>query len=411
MTLNVSRRNESLLEAGIELFDHTSTFTDHFSEATYISLTETMMNKSIMDAIDPLRKLLRESSLHNFDIQLQGPENKVMLSTILIGVSSDGNVLRKETVSSLYRPKTKQGDPRLWVRGIKEVAKVGDFMGFAISSDGKLVVANLSLTSVNPIQRNRIWQKIRELFSNVVPNGRNRESRTYIDLLSKLLEIARGDYLQAVGSGDTAVGRTLEHALGISMNSSRNPDWHGIELKFGRRRPAQRKNLFAQVPDWSISPITSTRDFLRVYGYHRNGLNRLNCTVGLTPNSQGLSLRVDTNRQLVEEISTHENYPVALVWKLNKLNDRLLEKHTETCWVTVDSKFENGIEFFKPKIAIHTASPRIDLVPILISSGQMTVDHMIKQTGNSVSERGPEWKVSNSGHSQLFTELSSVSLV
>jgi hypothetical protein len=89
----------------------------------------------------------------------------------------------------------------------------------------------------------------------------------------------------------------------------------------------------------------------------------------------------------------------------------LVEKHAETCWVTVDSQFHNGVEFFKPKLAVHTSSPRTDLVPILIAGGEMTVDHMIKQDGNSVTERGPEWKVSNGGHSKLFTELSSVALV
>lgn len=411
MVTNLSRPNESILENGMELFGHTSTFTDHFSEATYVSLTETMLKKSIMDAVDSFRKLLKDSSIHDFDSQGQGPENKVMVPTILIGVSSEGEVFRQDSTTSLYRPNTKQGDPRLWVRGLKESAIVGDFIGFAISSDGRLVVANLSLTSVSSDRRQAVWHKLRELFSEVIPHGRGTESLIYLDLLSKLTDIAHGDYLKAVGSGDTAVGRTLEHALGIQMNSSRNPDWHGIELKFGRRRPAQRKNLFAQVPDWTISPITSIRDFLGVYGYYRNGQNRLNCTVGITPNSQGLALKVDANRQLVEEISNKPEYPIALVWTLNKLNERLLEKHTETCWVTVDSKFEDGIEFFKPKLAIHTSSPRTDLVPILISGGQMTVDHMIKQTGTSVTERGPEWKVSNSGHSQLFTELSSVSLI
>lgn len=411
MVANVSRRNVSVLENGVELFDHTSAFTDHFSEATYISLTDTMLKKSIMDAVDPFRKLLKDSSIHDFNLQGQGPEHKVIVQTILIGVSSEGEVFRKDSSTSLYRPNTKQGDPRLWVRGLKESAVAGDLMGFAISSDGKLVVANLSLTSVSIDQRQTVWNKIRELFTSLTPHGRSAESSIYLDLLTRLTDIAQGDYLKAVGSGDTAVGRTLEHALGIPMNSSRNPDWNGIELKFGRRRPARRKNLFAQVPDWTLSPITSIRDFLAVYGYHRNGLNRLNCTVGLTPNSQGLALRVDPKREVVEEISSNPEYPVALVWTLNKLNERLLEKHTETCWVTVDSKFIDGIEFFKPKLAIHTSSPRTDLVPILISGGQMTVDHMIKQTGNSVTERGPEWKVSNSGHSQLFTELSSVALV
>jgi hypothetical protein len=411
MVVTISRRNESILESGVELFDHTSLFTEHFSDATYISLTDTMLNKSIMDAVDPIRKLLKDASLHDFDTQAQGPENKVVLTTILIGVTTAGEVFRKESSTSLYRPNTKNGDPRFWVRGLRESAIAGDFVGFAISSDGKLVVANLSLSSVQADRRHDVWQKVHQHFSNVVALGRKPESANYLDLISKLSEIAQGDYLKAVGYGDTAVGRTLEHALGIRMNSSRNPDWHGIELKFGRRRPAQRKNLFAQVPDWTLSPITSIRNFLGVYGYHRNGLNRLNCTVSPTPNSQGLALRVDLNRQIVEETSDNPLYPVALVWTLEKLNERLLEKHTETCWITVDSKFIDGIEFFKPKLVIHTSSPRTDLVPILISSGQMTVDHMIKQTGTSVTERGPEWKVSNSGHAQLFTELSSVALV
>ena len=407
----LTRRNESILESGIELFSNASSFTDQFTESTFISLTETMLKKSIMDAVDPIRNLLRNADIHDFDEQEQGPDFKVLLPTILIGYSETQGVVRIETTTSLYRPVTKQGDPRLWVRGMKEVSQVGDFMGFALANDGRLVVANLSFTSASLDKRQSIWNKIKDLLASIAPRGKSAESLIYLNLLSRLRDIAQGDYLPAVGTGDTAVGRTLEHALGIQMNSSRNPDWHGIELKFGRRRPAQRKNLFAQVPDWNLSPITSIRDFLSVFGYHRNGLNRLNCTVGLTPNSQGLSLKVDSNREIVEEVSKDPNYPVALVWTLKKLNERLLEKHTETCWVTVDSKFENGIEFFKPKLAIHTSLPRTDLVPILISGGQMTVDHMIKQQGNSVTERGPEWKVSNSGHAQLFTELSSTALV
>jgi len=407
----MSRRNASILENGVELFANTSTFTDHFQETTFISLTETMLKKSIMDAVDPLRKLLQDAELHDFGEQAQGPDHKIYLPTILVGYSETEGVTRTETSTSLYRPMTKQGDPRLWVRGLKRVSREGDVMGFALTDDKELVVMNLSFMSA-PIEiRKTVWEKIRALLSGISARGKSAESSLYIDLLSRLTVIAKGDYLKAVGSGDTAVGRTLENALGIGMNSSRNPDWHGIELKFGRHRPAQRKNLFAQVPDWTLSPITSIRDFLGVYGYHRNGLMRLNCTVGLMPNPQGLSLKVDTSRQIVKEVSTNNHYPVALVWTLKKLNERLLEKHAETCWVTVDSKFENGVEFFKPKLAIHTSTPRTDLVPILISGGLITVDHMIKQNGNSVTERGPEWKVSNQGHAQLFTELSSVALI
>jgi hypothetical protein len=411
MANKLTRRNESILENGVELFDRTSIFSEIFSETTFISITETMLQKNIIDAVDPFRKLLSESSIHLFNSQQQGPEHKVLIPTILIGYTESQEVIRMESTTSLYRPITKKGDPRFWVSGIGKVAKAGDFMGFAISKDGKLVVANLSFISGAKKTRDAIWSKILELLYGIDPRGKNSESSKYQELIAQLSSIAQKGYLKSIGAGDTAVGRTLEHALGIKMNSNRNPDWHGIELKFGRRRPAQRKNLFAQVPDWNLSPISSIKDFLGIYGYSRNGSNRLYCTVNINPNPQGLSLRVNTSKSIVEELSNNKMYPVALVWTLQKLSERLIEKHSETCWVTVDTKFVNGIEYFRPKLAVHTSSPRLDLIPILISSGQMTVDHMIKRTGNSVSEKGPEWKVSNLGHSQLFTKLSSIALI
>jgi hypothetical protein len=51
----------------------------------------------------------------------------------------------------------------------------------------------------------------------------------------------------AMLKADTAIGRTLETLLGIDINSSKKPDYKGIELKSYREKRGNRKNLFAQV--------------------------------------------------------------------------------------------------------------------------------------------------------------------
>ena len=71
--------------------------------------TETGYHKSIMDATLSFRDFLRESGTHEYQEQLQGQENKVVVPAKF--VFPDRCI---ETTASLYRPNTKQGDPRIW---------------------------------------------------------------------------------------------------------------------------------------------------------------------------------------------------------------------------------------------------------------------------------------------------------
>ena len=45
--------------------------------------TETGYNKSIMDATAPIRDLLVQEKIHDFNTQKQGPENKVLIISII----------------------------------------------------------------------------------------------------------------------------------------------------------------------------------------------------------------------------------------------------------------------------------------------------------------------------------------
>ena len=76
--------------------------------------TPTGFGKSIMDATNPIRQLFLDQDIHDYDLQRQGPEHKVLVPTCL--VTPDGCI---ETETSLYRPVTKMGDPRLWIYNLK----------------------------------------------------------------------------------------------------------------------------------------------------------------------------------------------------------------------------------------------------------------------------------------------------
>ncbi len=124
------------------------------------------------------------------------------------------------------------------------------------------------------------------------------------ELLLLLRRIAMEPIL-AVCKGDTAVGRTLETVLNIQQNSSKTPDYKGIELKSYRGESRTRANLFAQVPNWEKSYIKSSAEMLQAFGYQRERHDRqLNCEVSaLRFNSLDLRLSLDVDGGLLSEVS------------------------------------------------------------------------------------------------------------
>lgn len=53
-------------------------------EFTTIQITETGLKKSILDATAPVRAYLKEKNVHDYEIQLQGPEHKRIIDTFIL---------------------------------------------------------------------------------------------------------------------------------------------------------------------------------------------------------------------------------------------------------------------------------------------------------------------------------------
>ena len=192
--------------------------------------------------------------------------------------------------------------------------------------------------------------------------------------------------------------------MGIDINSSKKPDYKGIEIKSYRDKPGNRKNLFAQVPDWNLSKFKSSEEILNAFGYWRGEDYKLYCTVSASiRNSQGLRLNLDSDiRQLVEN-SDKSSIGDFAIWQLETLHKRLIEKHNETFWVAADTEIFDGLEHFIYKKVEHTKRPILSQFDILLEQGIITLDHLIKRKpSGTVVEKGPLFKIKPNALNLLF---------
>ena len=377
--------------------------TENSVELCLIEPTETGLVKSIMDATGSVRIFLKSKNIHDFGLQNQGQESKVQITAKLIDTDKSIN-----SIASLYRPNTKNGDPRIWFKGLGNYSKANDILGI-IEFDGILYVLNITQIDLEKLLNTNIYNPLKELIEEI-----NHISNEVADeLLILLNKIASQGPVPAMLKADTAIGRTLETLLGIDINSSKKPDYKGIELKSYRDKKGNRKNLFAQVPDWSLSKFKSSAEILNNFGYKRGEDFKLYCTVSaLVRNSQGLTLKLDSKINQLLENSDKASIGDFIAWNLETLHNRLLEKHNETFWIAADSIIIDNKEHFQFKKVEHTRKPIVTQFDILLEQGIITLDHLIKRTpAGSALEKGPIFKIKPNALDLLFPPSQSYSLI
>jgi hypothetical protein len=376
--------------------------TENSIELCLIEPTQTGLEKSIMDATGSVRSFLKAKNIHDYYSQGQGPEHKVLQNSILVTSS-----VFIPSSASLYRPNTKKGDPRIWFKGLGQYSKANDILGI-IEHEGVLYVINITQLDLASLIDGDFNNPLKELIQEI-NHLSNEVAEELLGLLNKIA--ARGP-VPAMLKADTAIGRTLETLLGIDINSSKQPDYKGIELKSYRDKRGNRKNLFAQVPDWSTSKFKSSAEILTNFGYSRGEDFKLYCTVSaIVRNSQGLKLRLDSD---VNKLYENAELPAGdfIAWDLDTLHNRLLEKHNETFWIAADVIHIGEVEHFQFKKVEHTKKPITSQFDILLDQGIITLDHLIKRkpTG-SVVEKGPIFKIKPNALDMLFPPSCSYTLI
>ena len=218
-----------------DLQEYLPLFSELNLDMSFLYLTETGYTKGIIDATVPVRNFLRKNNLHDYETQGQGQkEHGAELQTKMI--LHDATI---ELTTSLYRPQTKKGDPRIWFRGIKKYCDANSFI--ALATDKKqLYILNLTDETVKKSLSSKgyVYQELLKLSQEKQSIAR--------ELYTKIKDIHNKGFIPTVVSGDTGVGMTLEHELGIPPNSQAKPDYKGIELKATRETYTDTRN--AEIP-------------------------------------------------------------------------------------------------------------------------------------------------------------------
>lgn len=373
-------------------------------EFATIQITETGLKKSILDATASVRAYFKEKGVHDYNLQLQGQEHKRLIDTYILT-----ELDLHPTQTSLYRPVTKKGDPRLWVNKVRNVEflRANDIFAL-IAHNGLLYAVNLSTVNIPRAFHSHIDSPLKDLISEI-----SRVKTSVSDELLGLIRDSMTDWMPAEILADTGIGRTVETILGIEMNASQAPDYKGIELKSHREASRVRNTLFTQSPEWAISKLKSGRAIVDKYGYIPVGYNHKTLHVTLyanRPNPQGLGLLIQPqiDRLEADEFSTvplengaFRKIDDVAAWTLTKLHERLLTKHRETFWIDVETMVDNGREYFRCTEILHTKNPIPSQFDVLLDQGLISVDFLLcrRSGGDTYS-----FKIKSTARPFLFPE-------
>lgn len=365
-------------------------------KVAFLVPTPTGYKKSIMDAIQSIRTLLKESGVHNYDLQEQGPAHKVVIRSYFVGESQS-----TETTASLYRPLTKDGDPRIWFSGLRKYCSPKNLLALVVIS-GNIHVINLSNPEVSRSLLNKGY------VYDVIRQSVYESEATARELLDRILKLHNQGFLRSVTKGDPGVGDTLENALGILRNNSKLPDYKGIELKCsrmtrgGKKRSRTRVNLFSNVPDRGMT----YQEIVKTYGKwvhnekkNEDRLSIQNSICATHPNSFGLILSPNSEVEELElcHMLQMANKEFLSSWYLATLKKRLLEKHHETFWVHAESIEKDGWEYFRYDKIVHTKNPNVSLIFPLVELDIIQVD----MAGYYIKQKNMKWR----DHGFLFKML------
>ncbi len=361
---------------------------------SFLVPTKTGLKKSIMDATEKFREFLSDAGVHDFDAQRQGSENKKFVSTILI--SQD---IYFRTKTSLYRPHTKNGDPRVWVYGLGKRASEGDLLAF-LSARDLLVVINCSSCDMQGL--------LASITSRIPYISSVKSSSVSDELLDKLSQISKRGFIKSLRPGDTGVGYTLETLLGIKANSSKTPDFRGIELKSSRQNNP-KGTFFSMVPDWSKSKL-SVKELIERRGYYTEKfgpLKTLHQTLTTKNNARNLRLKLEQN-DIYGGCEENNTFIKDVYWSLEEFESRLTNKHKETFWIDVEKKESGSLEEFKYRAVTHTSNVDLGVIPVLFEKQVVSLDYVLWEKGdnwqNYTKKKGYDylWKIKKKSLNALF---------
>lgn len=363
----------------------------NLNEFALIRMTQTMFDKSIIDASLGLRKILFANRLIDFKELTPGGTKEYKDAIIL----TDKVI---ETKTSFYRPKTKNGDPRFWLYTLRNYVNVNDLVYLTIYENRLIAIPLKSFVAIQ--------DSIKQVFEDP------EKSETVL-ILKKQLDILKTiGNLESISPDKRApkdVGLTLEKFLGVKVNSLKTPDYLGkIELK-SKREDSKKDSLFSKVPDKEISKYKKVKEIILKFGYEDEVNDRIALynNIITKPNTQGLYL-VPDNEKLVlyQRYSLHGNVDDVCAWYYETLKKALETKHPTTLWVdAIETNGEDGkINFLYQNFELTTRPVFAEFIS-LIARDLINFDWKGHVKNGKKRDHGPGFRIDKVNRKFLFKTL------
>ena len=381
---------------------------------TIIRLTDTMLNKGIIDANVFVQDVLKKYGVFDFSTLNNGGRK-------LINAQFIGKNTKFEAKMSCYKAKTR-GDERFWVYGkeFKGQVESGHLIYITVAPErDKVIIINLSVERIDEIRLSTVFgaDKIKESLTRLVPRIKQVASQ--------------GFHPNSKGAGKIApkdAGDTLESLLGIETNNRQDADFEGIiELKSKTSKTLD--TLFTLRPQFDGTPVADFEPndrsrvsaFARYYGYESDkhpDMCSLYITIGsenAPQNNQGFYLEVNENDRTVEirKIENGSSHKAGY-WNFADLENELHLKHPATLWVKAESRMNGNTGEFKYVEAELTRSPQFMTFISLIKSGVVTYDwrgYTTREGKYSGKNHGNAWRVKNKQRNQFFGSSEVINLL
>ena len=219
-------------------------------------------------------------------------------------------------------------------------------------------------------------------------------------LLESLKSLSQKGFLPVTHSGPSGLTRSIREHLGAGGQSGALI--HGYRV-LSSRDLGGKMTLLASVPNWELSPVSSTQEMLEVFGYGTGTDRRLNVTVEFGQNnSQGLSLDLSEDAEMILTKSTNPLFPIVAKWETSKLAKKIEDKFSSAVTLELEFRQSGKLTFFKVIGVRFLPTPKAQNIVSLIRRGSLTIDHVIENRSGSTVEHGPLFRIARSDLHLLF---------
>ena len=243
------------------------------------------------------------------------------------------------------------------------------------------------------------------------------DENNFQQILDRLRRLSEKGPIPAQGSGSNAIGKTLQNALGIQHTVTTKNQLLGFVVTGTNIHGKTRTNLFARVPDWTVSGVKSSTEIVNRYGKEDpNGkyARSLFCTVDASsPNSFGLQLLCDRAKMSLAEAHTNgDAIDKFAEWRTSHLKKKL-DGLDNTVIVSALRTVQNNQPHFHFVRAEFLLSPSLDAFFHLLDIGAISLDHLISLPFDRkvAREQGPLFKMRPEARENLFMSYSKIDLL